>query len=86
MDATEPAAALPPLISPETAAQLLGVSVPTVHSWQDRGLLAHVDQANGRMVPTADIDRYLAERAERAAWRDEIRRQAAAVPEAQPYD
>lgn len=60
------------LVSAERAAEMLGVSRPTVYAWQDRGRLARVDQANRRMVPTTDIERYLREQQERQAWRASV--------------
>jgi excisionase family DNA binding protein len=61
-----------PLVSPERAAEMLGVSRPTIYAWQDRGRLERVDQGNRRMVPAVDIERYKLEQQERAAWRSSI--------------
>lgn len=61
------------VVSAERAAELLGVSRPTVYAWQDRGLLAREGQSAKRMVPLADINRYQRERVDRAEWRDRVR-------------
>jgi len=44
------------LVSPERAAELLGVSRPTIYAWQSRGRIGQVDVGGKRMVPLADIE------------------------------
>ena len=65
----------PELLTPEEAAQLLGVTRPTVYAWQDAGALDRVDRGNRRMVPLADVEMLLAARRER----DRIDQQLAGV-------
>lgn len=49
---------------PGQVAELLGVSVDTVRRWCDEGRLATVRSAGGhRLVPGADLARFLTERA-----------------------
>lgn len=59
-------------VAAEDAAEALGVSLATVHAWQDRGRLLRVDLGGHRMAPREDITRYLQERQERLVWRDTI--------------
>ena len=56
---------VPELLTAEEAAQLLGVTRPTVYAWQDSGALDRVDQGNRRMVPLSDVETLLAARAAR---------------------
>lgn len=65
-----------PLVSPERAGELLGVSRPTVYAWQDRDIIARVDQGSRRMVPLSDIERYQRDQEARAAWRADVHRHA----------
>lgn len=46
----------PELVTPDEAAELLGVSRPTVYAWQDSGVLGNLARGNRRMVPIVDID------------------------------
>ncbi len=52
-------------VSPGRAAELLGVSRPTVYAWQDRGLLGRADRSNRRSVPLADVAAMRVIRAQR---------------------
>ena len=52
-----------PTVTADRAAQLLGVTRPTVYKWQDLGRLGRVDVGVKRMVPFADIDRITQSRA-----------------------
>lgn len=56
------------LVSPERAAELLGVSRPTIYAWQDRGRLGRHAQGSRRMVPLADIRHQLESPARAAAF------------------
>lgn|GEM_PF-1743253 len=56
---------VPELLTAEEAAQLLGVTRPTVYAWQDSGALDRVDRGNRRMVPLGDVETLLAARANR---------------------
>ena len=44
------------LVPPERAAELLGVSRPTIYAWQNRGRIGQVDIGGKRMVPLADVE------------------------------
>lgn len=74
-----------PLVSAERAAELIGVTRPTIYAWQDRNLIARVDQGSRRMVPVSDIERFQRDQQERAAWRDQMRSALDGAPgEAEP--
>jgi excisionase family DNA binding protein len=45
------------LVSAERAAELLGVSRPTIYTWQDRGRLGRADIGAKRKVPLKDVER-----------------------------
>jgi len=44
------------VVSPDRAAELLGVSRPTIYAWQNRGRLGQIDMGGKRMVPLADVE------------------------------
>ena len=44
-------------ISAERAAELLGVTRPTIYTWQDRSRIGRVDVGAKRMVPLADVEK-----------------------------
>ena len=44
-------------ISAERAAELLGVTRPTIYTWQDRGRLGRVNVGAKRMVPLAEVEK-----------------------------
>ncbi|MCL2090956.1 MAG: helix-turn-helix domain-containing protein [Micrococcales bacterium] len=68
---------VPELLTPEEAAQLLGVSRPTVYAWQDSGALDRVDQGNRRMVRLSEVETLLAARADRERVDHEVAQVAA---------
>ncbi len=43
-------------VSAERAASLLGVTRPTIYTWQDRGRIGRLDVGSKRMVPLADVE------------------------------
>lgn len=53
-------------VSADRAAELLGVTRPTIYTWQDRGRIGRVDVGSKRMVPLADVE-YLKNSAARRA-------------------
>jgi excisionase family DNA binding protein len=52
-------------VSAERAAELLGVSRPTIYAWQDREILSRVTRGNRRLVPLESVTAYLAAAKER---------------------
>ena len=44
-------------VSAERAAELLGVTRPTIYTWQDRSRIGRVDVGAKRMVPLADVEK-----------------------------
>ena len=44
-------------ISAERAAELLGVTRPTIYTWQDRSRIGRVNVGAKRMVPLADVEK-----------------------------
>lgn len=67
------------LVAPERAAELLGVTRPTIYAWQDRGKLGRVEHANQRSVPLADVE---ALREAREARRLKVKGDLEALPTA----
>ena len=45
------------MISAERAAELMGVTRPTIYTWQDRGRIGRTDVGAKRMVPLADVEK-----------------------------
>ena len=43
------------LVTPQRAGEMLGVSRPTIYSWQDAGLLPTVRQGSRRLVPIESV-------------------------------
>ena len=64
-------------VSAERAAELLGVSRPTVYAWQDRKILSRVTRGNRRLVPLESVTAYLAATKER----DQFAAAVAAAPD-----
>ena len=47
------------LVTPDRAAELLGVSRPTIYTWQDTRRIGRVSQGSRRMVPLSEVRRLL---------------------------
>lgn len=58
------------LVSAERAAELLGVSRPTIYTWQDRGRLGRTDVGAKRKVPLKDVERLRNSRTRNAVLTD----------------
>lgn len=56
------------LVAAQRAATLLGVTLPSVYAWQDRGLLPSVMVGTRRMLALADVLAYRDGSAERDAF------------------
>ena len=67
-------------VSADRAAELLGVTRPTIYTWQDRGRIGRVDVGSKRMVPLADVE-YLKNSAVRQAMLETNRRANLSEPE-----
>lgn len=62
-----------PLVNPEIAAEILGVSRPTVYAWQDRGRLGLVQAGRVRCSRLREVLELRAQREANLAFQREIR-------------